>query len=32
LLPIVWAPVAGRVADHRAGDPAPGTTLPVVAK
>lgn len=32
LLPIVWAPVAGRVADHRAGGPAPGTTLPVVVK
>jgi DHA1 family multidrug resistance protein-like MFS transporter len=32
LLPIVWAPVAGRVADHRAGDPAPETTLPVVVK
>jgi DHA1 family multidrug resistance protein-like MFS transporter len=32
LLPFVWAPVAGRVADHRTGDHASGTTLPVVVK
>jgi DHA1 family multidrug resistance protein-like MFS transporter len=32
LLPIVWAPVAGRVTDHRASGPAPGTTVPVVVR
>jgi DHA1 family multidrug resistance protein-like MFS transporter len=30
LLPLVWAPVAGRVADQRAADQASGTTAPAV--